>query len=40
MLSFRKKFHDPNLATYKCRFGNHWHFGHVWGRPRRPNRSK
>ena len=40
MLSFRKKFHDPNLATYKCRFGNHWHFGHVWGRPQRPSRSK
>ncbi len=40
MLSFRKRFHDPNLAIYKCRFGDHWHFGHVWGKSRRRNGSK
>jgi hypothetical protein len=40
MLSFRKRFHDPNLAIYKCRFGDHWHFGHVWGNSRRRNGSK
>jgi hypothetical protein len=40
MLFFQKKFHDPNLTVYKCRFGNHWHFGHVQGRSWHPNRCK
>jgi hypothetical protein len=40
MLSFRKRFHDPNLSIYRCRLGNHWHFGHVWGHRRRPNKNK
>jgi hypothetical protein len=40
MLSFRKQFGDSNLATYKCRFGNHWHFGHVPGPTQTPKRKR
>lgn len=40
MLSFRKKFGHSNLTTYKCRFGQHWHFGHVGPSTHGPKRGR
>lgn len=28
MIAFLKRNPDHQLATYHCRLGNHWHFGH------------
>jgi hypothetical protein len=40
MISFQKRSKDHTLAAYKCRFGNHWHFGHFRGPNRRPKRKR
>jgi hypothetical protein len=34
MISFLKRHPGHHVSTYRCRFGDHWHFGHLPG-PRR-----
>jgi hypothetical protein len=29
MIRFLNKHPNENVATYRCRFGDHWHFGHM-----------
>lgn len=37
MLAYLKDHPGADVSTYMCRFGHHWHFGHV---PTRLKRSR